>query len=141
MSNVLPLDQPRRDEPATKADISRMEIILRSLHGTIKPPRRRLTDETKAIHIRTIEAYYHEMCPCCGDRQVVDGGQRSQLGEFDHWTDNNSRSGPHETWLICAECHSSFTRHLSERHDCSIEWSAYQKRRRKTEARTRPLLL
>lgn len=136
MANVFPIERRTPEQPATKGDIDRLLALLGR-----SPARRRLTLETKALHVRTIEAYFAQMCPCCGDRQVVGGGQRSCLGEFDHWSDNPSRSGAHETWLICKECHGAFTRHVVDRHDYRVEWDAYQKRRRKAQLRTAPLLL
>ena len=118
---------PRSDEPVSRSDFARLEarveLILKQL-----PTRARkgLSEKTKRQHRRTIEQFFNRKCPCCGRREVLGTGE----GEFDHFTDNRNRNGPHDTWLICIECHDGFSRGSMRRDEYRTLFDAYQWRRR-----------
>lgn len=142
MQNIASIETARADLPAQKSDIHRIEQQIAALLKQQRPARRRLADDTKRQHALTVQLFYHRNCPCCGEVEVLSElGFRTEAGEYDHFSDNRARAGPHETWLICIRCHSAFTRNLSERAQFRAEWDVYQKRRRKIAGAIQPMLL
>ena len=116
------------DEPVTRGDIARVMAKLELIEKRLPPPARRgLNDETKRHHVRTIERFFGGRCPCCGDAKVYETG--ITFGEYDHFTDNRSKHGPHETWLICVACHNGFSRGLRRRDEARTPFDYYQWRR------------
>jgi hypothetical protein len=116
----------------TRGDLARLEAKLDLFTKRLPPPARRgLTEKTKNEHRKTIEQYFGGNCPCCGKRGVLG----SRRGEFDHFTDNRNRNGAHETWLICVECHESFSRGLLRRDEHRTHFDFYQIRLREANCK------
>lgn len=132
MSNVYPIEQRKPDAPATRADL---EAVLSEIKRLIKSPRRRLTGSVKALHDRTVIAFFRGFCPCCQSQRVIgDDGVRLASGQYDHWTDNPSKSSGRETWLVCEDCNSGFATGRLSRQEYTDAWNNYQRRRKACES-------
>lgn len=111
--------------------LKRIEHLVSRTYAAQRPNRIRPTEETKDLLLGTAAKFYGGLCPCCATNEVVDRtGKRSPLAEFDHWFDNPAKSLPHQMWIICAPCHSGFTRGALDRQDYMIHWHMFQQRRR-----------
>lgn len=102
--------------------------------------RRAPSAETKRQHKAAVIHYFSGRCPCCSDRAVVTPTGEI-TGHFDHWTDHPYKNGPHETWLICAECNTGFQSRRIDRQDYRAEFDVFQKRRKQWVETHQPALL
>lgn len=119
---------------ATRDQLTSVQMDVRALQHRQAPK-----PETKRQFSETIVRFYGGLlCPCCADRPVLlpDG---TVVGQYDHWTDNRSKNGAHEMWLVCAPCNKAFEHRDLDRANCRSDFDKFQKYRRKVLSDRQPI--
>lgn len=109
--------------------VGKLELSVGELSDQVRSivRRREPTANTKRQHINTM-MFLGGACPCCHRVMVVDEkGRKLPAGNWDHWY-GPQRNGPHETWLVCADCNQKM-KDQEFRAKMQRFFDAYQARR------------